>query len=149
MDDFDRKILRVLQEDSSLPVAEVANRIGLSASACWKRINRLQTDGIIDRQVAVLNAGKAGFGLTVFVSIEAKGHSNDAIAEFMAKLDETGEVQEVHRLAGDVDYFLKVVVADMPAFDAFYKRLIDMAPMTKVTSRFAIETVKSTTRLPV
>lgn len=149
MDDTDRRILRVLQDDSSLPVSEVANRVGLSGSACWKRINRMQEEGVIRRQVAILDPVALGYGLMVFISIETKAHSSEGINEFTDKIKEMPEILEIHRLAGDVDYLLKAVVPDMQSFDAFYKRLIDLAPLTKVTSRFAIETVKATTSLPV
>lgn len=149
MDDTDRKILRVLQEDSSLSVADIARQVNLSASPCWKRINRMQEEGIINRQVAVIDPQKVGFGITVFMSLQTDAHSSSGISDFSANVMEMPEVQECYRLAGDVDYQLKVVVENVQQFDAFYKRLVDLAPLTKVTSRFAIETIKSTTSLPI
>ncbi len=149
MDAIDLKILRTLQDDSSLPVARVADIVGLSASPCWKRINRLERDGIIRRRTAVLDAERLGFGLTVFVSVRTGEHSGDWLRGFAESVSAMPEVQEFHRMAGEIDYMLKVVVPDMRAFDAFYKRLVDSTPLVEVTSRFSMETIKETTALPI
>ena len=148
MDDTDRQILRVLQENSGQSISDIARQVGLSSSPCWKRVNRLQADGVIQKQVAILDPVTLGFGLTVFVSIESGDHSSDWLLSFAALLAEKPEVQEFHRMAGDVDYLLKVVVPDMAAYDLFYKELVAQAALTKVTSRFSMETIKSTTALP-
>ncbi|WP_193181102.1 Lrp/AsnC family transcriptional regulator [Nisaea sediminum] len=149
MDDMDRKILRLLQEDSSISVSDIARQVGLSASPCWKRINRMQVDGLIKRQVAVLDADKLGYGLTVFVSIKTGEHSADWLQTFADTVQAMPEVLEFHRMAGEVDYLLKVVVPDMKSFDQFYKKLVELTALSEVTSRFSMETIKETTALPV
>ncbi len=149
MDDTDIKILRVLQEDSSLTVTDIARRVGLSASPCWKRINRLQNDGVISHQTSVLDAEKLGYGLTVFMVIRTGEHSGDWLRNFAQFVKTMPEVQEFHRMAGEIDYLLKVVVPDMKRFDQFYKRLVDTTPLAEVTSRFSMETIKQTTALPI
>jgi Lrp/AsnC family transcriptional regulator len=149
MDQTDLRILRILQEDSSLPVSDVAKKVGLSASPCWKRIKRMQDEGIIKYQISVLDAERLGFGLTVFINIKTGEHSTGWLKEFSANVTAMPEVMELHRIAGDVDYMLKVIVPDMAAFDAFYKDLIDTAALTEVTSYFTMETIKETTALPI
>lgn len=149
MDDMDRRILRILQVDCSLSASDVARKVGLSASPCWKRINRMQSAGIIKRQTAVLDADHLGFGLTVFVSIKTGEHSSSWLSGFADRITAMPEVMEFHRMAGDVDYMLKVMVRDMKKFDEFYKRLIDMTSLSDVTSRFSMETIKETTALPI
>jgi Lrp/AsnC family transcriptional regulator len=149
MDDMDRRILRLLQLDSSLSASDVARQVGLSASPCWKRINRMQNEGIIKKTIAVLDADRLGFGLTVFVSIKTGKHSSPWLQEFSDTITAMPEVMEFHRMAGEVDYMLKVVVADMKAFDEFYKRLIDVTALNDVTSRFSMETIKDMTPLPI
>ena len=149
MDQTDLRILRILQEDSSLPVSDVAKKVGLSASPCWKRIKRMQDEGIIKYQISVLDAERLGFGLTVFINIKTGEHSTNWLKEFSATVTAMPEVMELHRIAGDVDYMLKVIVPDMAAFDAFYKGLIGTAALTEVSSYFAMETMKETTVLPI
>ncbi|MFT4097375.1 MAG: Lrp/AsnC family transcriptional regulator [Rhodoblastus sp.] len=145
MDVIDRKILRELQADASISIAELSDRVGLSQTPCWKRIQKLEAAGIILGRVALLAPEKLGLGLTVFVSIEAPDHSDGWLAKFAAAVSAMPEVMEFYRMAGDVDYMLRVVVADMAAYDAFYKRLIGASPLKNVTSRFAMERLKSTT----
>lgn len=149
MDAIDRKILALLQVDASLSVAEIGQRVGLSQTPCWKRIQRLEAEGVIRGRVALLDPEKLGLGLTVFVSIETGDHSQDWLERFAVTVAAMPEVTEFYRMAGDVDYFLRVVVPDMRAYDLFYKRLIAAAPLKNVTSRFAMERVKSTTALPI
>ena len=149
MDAIDRKILAVLQKDASLSVAEIGNRVGLSSTPCWKRIQRLEADGVIQRRVAVVDQDKLGLGVTVFVSIETGDHSEDWLKQFAEVVAALPEVMEFYRMAGDVDYMLRVVVPDIPGYDAFYKRLIATVPLKNVTSRFAMEKIKSTTELPI
>jgi Lrp/AsnC family transcriptional regulator len=149
MDAIDRKILAVLQKDASLSVAEIGNRVGLSSTPCWKRIQRLEADGVIQRRVAVVDQDKLGLGVTVFVSIETGDHSEDWLKRFAEVVAALPEVMEFYRMAGDVDYMLRVVVPDIPGYDAFYKRLIATVPLKNVTSRFAMEKIKSTTELPI
>jgi Lrp/AsnC family transcriptional regulator len=149
MDAIDRKILLTLQEDASLSVAEIGQRVGLSSTPCWKRIQRLESDGVIQRRVAIVDQDKVGLGITVFVSVETDDHSQEWLSRFATLVSEMPEVMEFYRMAGDVDYMLRVVAADMQAYDAFYKRLIAAVPLKNVTSRFAMEKIKSTTMLPI
>jgi Lrp/AsnC family transcriptional regulator len=149
MDAIDRKILAVLQQDASLSVAEIGNRVGLSSTPCWKRIQRLEADGIIQRRVAIVDQDKIGLGVTVFVSVETGDHSGDWLKRFADAVGAMPEVMEFYRMAGDVDYMLRVVVPDIHGYDEFYKRLIAAIPLKNVTSRFAMEKVKSTTVLPI
>jgi Lrp/AsnC family transcriptional regulator len=149
MDAINRKILAVLQEDASLSVADIASKVGLSSTPCWKRIQRLEADGIIQKRVALVDQDRVGLGVTVFVSIETGDHSQDWLERFAKVVGAMPEVMEFYRMAGDVDYMLRVVVPDIAGFDAFYKKLIGSVPLTNVTSRFAMETIKSTTSLPI
>ncbi len=149
MDSTDLKILAILQEDASLSVAEMAARVNLSQTPCWRRIQRLEMSGVIERRVAILNPRAMGMDISVFVSIETGDHSTDWLARFSALLSEMPEVMEVHRMAGDVDYLLHVTVRTMAAYDAFYRNLIGQVPLKNVTSRFAMERVKFTTAYPL
>ncbi len=149
MDAIDRKILLTLQEDASLSVAEIGQRVGLSSTPCWKRIQRLEADGVIQKRVAIVDQDKVGLGITVFVSVETDDHSEAWLGRFADAVSAMAEVMEFYRMAGDVDYMLRVVVKDMQAYDAFYKRLIASSPLKNVTSRFAMEKIKSTTSLPI
>jgi Lrp/AsnC family transcriptional regulator len=149
MDAIDRKILTVLQEDASLSVAEIGARVGLSSTPCWKRIQRLEADGVILKRVALVDQDKLGLGVTVFVSIETGDHSQAWLTRFAEVVQAMPEVMEFYRMAGDIDYMLRVVVADIAGYDAFYKRLIATVPLKNVTSRFAMEKIKTTTALPI
>lgn len=149
MDVTDLKILAILQQDASLSVAEIASRVNLSQTPCWRRIQRLEEQGVIERRVAILDPQAIGLGLSIFVEIETGDHSADWIARFADAVSELPEVMEVYRMAGDVDYLLRIAVSDMAAYDAFYKRLIALVPLKNVTSRFAMERVKSTTAYPL
>ncbi len=149
MDAIDRKILTILQEDVSISIAELASRVHLSQTPCWKRIQKLEANGVIQKRVALVSPEKLGLGLTVFVSIETADHSKDWLAQFAQTVAAMPEVMEFYRMAGDVDYMLRVVVTDMAAYDTFYKRLIDKVPLKNVTSRFAMERIKATTAYAV
>jgi Lrp/AsnC family transcriptional regulator len=149
MDAIDRKILAVLQDDASLSVADIGSRVGLSSTPCWKRIQRLEAEGVIQKRVALVDQDKIGLAITVFVSIETGDHSQAWLANFAQVVGVMPEVMEFYRMAGDVDYMLRVVVPDIAGYDAFYKRLIAAVPLKNVTSRFAMEKIKSTTALPV
>ena len=149
MDAIDRKILAVVQEDASLSVAEIGQRVGLSSTPCWKRLQKLEAEGVITGRVALIDPEKIGLGITVFVSVETGDHSQDWLTKFAELVSAMPEVMEFYRMAGDVDYMLRVVVRDMQSYDAFYKKLIAAIPLKNVTSRFAMERVKSTTALPI
>ncbi|MBV1699961.1 MAG: Lrp/AsnC family transcriptional regulator [Hyphomicrobiales bacterium] len=149
MDAIDRKILGVLQNDASLSVADIGSKVGLSSTPCWKRIQRLEADGVILRRVALVDQDRVGLGISVFVSVETGDHSQEWLERFAKTVGAMPEVMEFYRMAGDVDYMLRVVVPDMPGYDAFYRRLIATVPLKNVTSRFAMEKIKSTTALPI
>jgi len=149
MDAIDRKILAVLQDNAALSVAEIGSRVGLSSTPCWKRIQRLESEGVILKRVALVEQDRLGLGVTVFVSIETGDHSQAWLTRFAEVVQAMPEVMEFYRMAGDIDYMLRVVVADIASFDGFYKRLIANVPLKNVTSRFAMEKIKSTTALPI
>ena len=149
MDSTDLKILAILQRDASLSVAEMAAAVNLSQTPCWRRIQKLEQAGVIQRRVALLDPDAIGFGLTVFVEIETGDHSGGWLERFAATIAEMPEVMEVHRMAGDVDYLLRIAVPNMNAYDAFYRRLVAVLPLKNVTSRFAMERVKFTTAYPL
>ena len=149
MDAIDKKIVALLQEDASLSLAQIAHRVGLSQSPCWKRIQRLEKAGIILRRVALISPESIGMGLTVSVSIETGDHSTAWLARFAQTVTAMPEVMEFHRMAGDIDYMLRVAVTDMQAYDAFYKRLIAKIEISDVSSSFAMEQIKYTTALPL
>lgn len=149
MDVTDYKILSILQDDASLSVAEIATRVNLSQTPAWRRIQRLEEQGVIERRVAILNPESIGLGLAVFVEIETGDHSAEWITRFAGAVADMPEVMEVYRMAGDVDYLLRIAVKDMAAYDAFYRRLIELVPLKNVTSRFAMERVKATTAYPL
>jgi Lrp/AsnC family transcriptional regulator len=149
MDSVDRKILAILQKDASISIAELASRVNLSQTPCWKRIQKLEKEGVITGRVALLSPEKLGLGLTVFVSVETSDHSKPWLDNFAAVASDMPEVMDFYRMAGDVDYMLRVVVADMAAYDQFYKRLIAAVPLKNVTSRFAMERIKATTAFAI
>ena len=149
MDATDRRILALLQADASLSVAEIAAQVNLSQTPCWRRIQKMEEAGIIRGRVALADPDKLGLGLTVFVEIMTGDHSGDWLERFAGAVTEMPEVMEVYRMAGDVDYLLRIAVANMAAYDAFYRRLIALLPLKNVTSRFAMERVKFTTAYPV
>ncbi len=149
MDAIDRKILAVLQDNAALSVADIGQRVGLSSTPCWKRIQRLEADGVIVKRVALIDQDRIGLGISVFVSVETGDHSQDWLDRFAKTVTAMPEVMEFYRMAGDVDYMLRVVVPDIAGYDAFYKRLIATVPLKNVTSRFAMEKIKSTTALPI
>src|ERR671938_1788618 len=139
LDAIDRKILMVLQEDASLSVAEIGDRVGLSSTPCWKRIQRLEADGVIIKRVALVDQNKIGLGISVFVSVESADHSDAWLKRFAEAVSAMPEVMEFYRMAGDVDYMLRVVVADMQSYDVFYKKLISAVPLKNGTSLLAMQ----------
>ena len=149
MDEIDRKILNLLQEDTAQPVADIARKIGLSVTPCWRRIQKLEEGGIIRKRVALLDGTNLGLGMSVFVAIKTDQHNADWLDNFAATISAFEEVVEFYRMSGDVDYMLRVVVANMAAYDAFYKRLISEVALTDVSSSFAMEEIKYTTALPL
>jgi Lrp/AsnC family transcriptional regulator len=149
LDRIDRKILHELMQDATLPVAQLAERVGLSQTPCWKRVQKLEAAGIITGRVAVVDPGRIGLGLTVFVEIEAADHTPAWRETFAAAVTAHQAIVEVHRMAGEVDYLLKVMVADMAAYDAFYLDLTHRLRCRNVTSKFSMERLKATALLPI
>ena len=149
MDEIDRLLLEILQQDVTLSLAQMAERVGLSPTPCWKRIQKLEARGVIMRRVAIVDPVRVGVGLSVLVNVEAGEHSPEWLQRFSAGVGAMPEVMEVYRTAGEVDYVLRVAVADMAEYDTFYKRLIAIAPMKNITSRFAMERIKHSTAYPL
>lgn len=149
LDLIDRKIVAELMRDATLPVAQIADRVGLSQTPCWKRIQKLEANGVLLRRVALADPARLGFSLTVFVGIEAPDHGAEWRDLFAATVQKLPEIMETWRMAGDMDYLLRIAVPDMEAFDALYKRLTDMVPIKNVTSHFAMERIKYGTAYPV
>ncbi|HWJ71762.1 Lrp/AsnC family transcriptional regulator [Mesorhizobium sp. BR1-1-16] len=149
IDRLDRKILQILQEDATIPVAEIGRRVGLSTTPCWRRIQKLEEDGVILRRVAVLDPRKVNAKVTVFVSITTSQHNEEWLKRFAEVIRDVPEVVEFYRMSGQVDYLLRVVVPDIEAYDAFYKRLITRIDIADVSSAFAMEQIKYATALPL
>jgi Lrp/AsnC family transcriptional regulator len=149
LDEMDVKILRILQRDCTKPVAEIGKEVGLSTTPCWRRIQKLEEAGVIRRRVALLDPCEVNAGVTVFVSIKTDQHNIDWLERFHAAVVDFPEVAEFYRMSGEVDYLLRVVVPDIAAYDAFYKKLIARIDISKVSSAFAMEQIKYTTELPL
>jgi Lrp/AsnC family transcriptional regulator len=149
MDRLDRKILRLLQENTTLAVADIAKKVGLSTTPCWRRIQKLEEEGVIQRRVAILDPVKVNARVTVFVAIRTNMHSLEWLKRFSEVVQQFPEVVEFYRMSGDVDYLLRVVVPDIAAYDAFYKKLIAKIEIRDVSSTFAMEQIKYTTELPL
>ncbi len=149
MDQTDRRILAILQDNADQPVAEIASAVGLSPTPCWRRIQKLRAAGIIQRTVALVDPQAIGLDLNVFVGVEARDHSPEWLRQFTATVAPMPEVMAIYRMAGEIDYLLRVAVRDMSHFDDFYRRLIAAVPLKNVTSHFAMERVKFTTAYPV
>ncbi|MBL8556387.1 MAG: Lrp/AsnC family transcriptional regulator [Phenylobacterium sp.] len=149
LDGIDRRILRELQRDATIAVAELAQIVGLSQTPCWKRIKRLTDAGVIMQRVALLDRMKLDLGLVVFVSVRTSRHDQEWLDAFAGAASSLPEVVEFYRLSGDTDYLMKVLVRDIAAYDAFYRKLIATVPLSDVSSAFAMEQIKSTTALPV
>jgi Lrp/AsnC family transcriptional regulator len=149
LDRTDRAILSALQEDGTLSVAQLSEKVGLSTTPCWKRVKSMEESGLIEKRVAIVNREQAGLPVTVFVSLRTNRHDEAWLREFAAAVAAMPEVMEFHRMSGDVDYLLKVVAADIAGYDRFYKRLIQLAELSGVSSAFSMEQIKSTTALPL
>jgi Lrp/AsnC family transcriptional regulator len=148
MDSIDRRLLSLLQDDASMPLQDIAARVGLSVNPCWRRIKRMESEGIIRARVAVLDPEKIGLHVTVFVRIKVREHTSDWIKRFAAAVRSIAEIAECHRMGGDIDYLLKVVVADIAAYDSVYKQLISKVPgLADVSALFSMEQIKYTTKI--
>jgi len=149
MDSIDKKILNCLQVDASLSISEIAERVNLSQTPCWRRIQNMEKSGVIKRRVAVLDRDSVNLGITVFVSLKTRQHNREWLDKFARAVVDLPEVVEFYRMSGDVDYLLKVVVPDIDAYDDVYKRLIDKIDLDDVSSTFAMEEIKCETALPL
>jgi Lrp/AsnC family transcriptional regulator len=149
LDRYDHRILQQLQADDDIAAAELAEQIGLSTNACWRRIKRLEESGVIRRRVALLDEHALGLKLTVFVSVKTNEHNDQWLEKFARGIKDIPEVVEFYRMSGDTDYLLKIVAQDIDDYDRVYKKLISVAPMHDVSSSFAMERIKSSTALPL
>lgn len=148
-DELDLKILQILQADCTRPVADIGAEIGLSTTPCWRRIQKLEEAGVIQRRVALLDPARVNAGVTVFIQIKTDQHNLAWLEQFRAAVADFPEVVEAYRMSGEIDYLLRVVVPDIAAYDGFYKRLIAKLEIAKVSSAFAMEQLKYTTELPL
>jgi len=149
MDKLDAKILDLLQHNGELTAAEIADRVGLSKAPCWRRIQKLRETGVIRQTVSLLDARALNVGTTVFVTLKTGNHSEAWFEKFVRAVREIPEVTEIHRMSGDVDYLIRIVVPDIDAYDLVYKRLIAAVDFQDVSASFALETLKYTTALPL
>jgi Lrp/AsnC family transcriptional regulator len=149
MDEFDLKILRELQKDASLSADSLSERINLSRNACWRRVRRLEEEGYITSRVALVDAEKAGLGLSVIILIRTSSHDREWLAKFHAAITSTPEITAAYRMSGDLDYVLRARVSDVKAYDRLYQRLIDKVALSDVSASFVMEEIKETTELPL
>jgi len=149
IDRLDRKILQILQEDATVPVAEIGRRVGLSTTPCWRRIQKLEEEGVITRRTALLDPKKVNAKVTAFVAITTNQHNDEWLRRFAEVIRDFPEVVEFYRMAGQVDYLLRVVVPDIEAYDVLYKKLIAKIEIADVSTTFAMEQIKYTTALPL
>ena len=150
LDKIDRQILALLQDDASVPIQQIADQVGLSVNPCWRRIRQMEQAGVIQGRVALVNPEKVGLGLTVYVRVKTREHSADWARTLNEVIAAMPEILECHRIGGDVDYLLKVVVEDMAGYDRTYKELIDRLPsLADVSALFSMERLKSATALPI
>jgi Lrp/AsnC family transcriptional regulator len=149
LDIFDKRILHALLGNAMLSLADLATEAKLSLTPTWRRVQRLESAGVIERRVALLDAKKINLGVTVFVGIKTNQHNQDWLDRFAAAVEEIPEIVEVYRMSGDIDYLLRVVVPDIAGYDAVYRRLIKSIELFDVSSSFAMEQMKFTTALPL
>lgn len=147
-DKYDRQILELLQSDASLSVGDVAERISISKSACWRRIQKLEQEKVIREKVALLDQDRLNLSLTVYIVVRTNQHNDQWSHQFQEVIDSIPEILEAYRMSGDLDYLIKAVVTDMPGYDRLYKKIIK-ADLFDVSSSFVMETMKSTTQLPL
>ena len=149
MDNKDKAILTSIQKNADITVSELADEIGLSKSACWRRLQNLEESGIIGAKVRLLNQQALGLSLTVFTAIRTHEHTSDWFDQFHEVTTQMPNVMEVHRLSGDIDYLIRAVVPDMNSYDSMYRELIGKVNLFDVSSSFSMETIKYTTALPL
>lgn len=149
IDAFDKKILALLQADATLSTTEIAEQVGLSTTPCWRRIQRLQEAGVVRGRVAILDRTQLNVGVTVFIAVRTNQHSPEWLERFHSAVTDLPEIVDFYRMSGDIDYLLRAVVPDIQSYDLLYKRLISRIEIADVTSMFAMEEIKSTTRMPL
>lgn len=149
IDDADRRILRILQNDSSLPLEEIGARAGLSRNACWRRIRAMEAAGVVKGRVALLDATSVGCPLMVFIQVRATRHSPDWAKSFAEATTAMPEILGVYRMTGDLDYLIKAQVTDMSDYDRLYQELISRVDMAEISASFVMENIKDSTALPV
>lgn len=149
MDSIDKKILQALQSDSSGSIADIADRAGVSQTPCWRRIKKLEEAGVIEKRVALLNPKALNLTMTAYVMVKTAHHDENWLRRFSDGVEHIPEIVEIHRMAGDIDYLLKVVAGNMSEYDAIYKRLIQVAELSDVSASFSMECIKTTTQLPL
>lgn len=149
LDSVDHKLLAILQDDASVSMADLAERVGLSTTPCWKRIKRLEQEGVIERRVAILNRELLGLGVTVIVAIRTSRHSDEWLQIFADGVAKIPEVVEFYRMSGEIDYLLKIVARDIADYDRIYRKLTKVTELHDVSSSFAMQEIKSTTALPL
>ena len=149
MDQIDKKILHLLQADSNLQISEIADQVGMSTSPCWRRIRKLEEEGVIQSRVALLNKEKLNLGLTAVISIKTQKHDLDWLEKFAKVVNAMPEAVDFYRMTGETDYVIRMVVPDMKAYDEAYKRLISAIDVFDVSASFVMEEIKSTTALPL
>ncbi len=150
LDKVDKTLLNMLQQDTTTSLQELADTVNLTTTPCWKRLKRLEEQGMIDKKVALLNPERLGLSFVAFALIKTNNHSNEWYQAFVDTVSEFPEVMEFYRMAGEFDYMMKVLVSDMKAYDEFYKKLVNSVEgISNVTSTFAMESIKYTTALPI
>lgn len=149
LDRLDKKILSIIQQDATVSVAEIGKRVGLSTTPCWRRIQKMEEDGVIKARVALLDPAGVNVAVTAFVAITTNEHSDEWLKRFAELISEFPEVVEFYRMAGQIDYLLRVVVPDIASYDAFYKKLIAKIKISDVSTTFAMEQIKYTTEMPL
>ena len=143
LDSIDINIINILQKDSTQAIQDIADQVGLTNNPCWRRIKRLEDEGVIERRKAVINRNLIGLGTTAFVSIRIDSHNKEWLKQFSESVDKMPEIIECHRMAGDIDYLLKVIIKDLKHFDSFYQKLISLIPgLIDVSSSFSMEELK-------
>ena len=149
MDQIDKRIIDLLQHNAGMPAREIAEEVNLTPTPCWRRIQRLENDGVITRKVALINPEDVNLSVSALVQIRTNRHSADWMEQFTKALEKFPEIIEAYRTSGEVDYMLRVVVPDMEAYDIFYKRLIEEVDLYDVSTNFVMEEMKKTTALPL
>ena len=149
MDSIDKKILQALQTDCSGSVAEIAERAGVTQTPCWRRIKKLEEIGYIDKRVALIDQKALNLRLTAYVMVKTSQHDQQWLTKFSDGVHDIPEIVEIHRMAGDIDYLLKIVAEDMAEYDRIYKNLIRVAELSDVSASFSMECIKASTELPL